>query len=334
MMCLRLACVALLLNGISGLPALPGTGLSATYREPYEAKSFDFPHSSSSLSDIGSYEVKGASALPVSSTATTRSILYGDGSPIPSCDVTDYEIGKYIASGADAMVNHITRRSDKAAIAIKQPTPGKAILGNLREEMRILGRLNGTGNTPDIVCIWPTGTSFVMTYINGFAVGTNPDRIYQEGVPLQVQFLHIALEMIHAVQTMHDNGIVHLDMHANNWLISSGAFPNVYLIDFSRAKVISDPCTEAYCAVPELLKNPMAYTVKSDVWYLGQTLKFVHNELSSVDPYGFSGNMWLQKGRSFSDVEETLIQMRHKDPEKRPTLQEVAKVFQEVMDTL
>ena len=86
--------------------------------------------------------------------------------------------------------------------------------------------------------------------------------------------LNIAIQMCAAVKNVHDAGWVHMDLKAENVLLSEDG-GTVKLSDFGCAARGGSPWsgigTEGALA-PELLSHPRKCTEKADIWALGRLL--------------------------------------------------------------
>jgi serine/threonine protein kinase len=198
-------------------------------------------------------------------------------------DVTNFLREKQtpIAKGADGAVFKWERKRDGKLLAVKQLLgESKEARQEFKTEAELLFRFKGSGITTEIECTFRNNGE--LFYMMEFLEGTGLDEAKYYYHPLKedlnVKWTDIAVKMATALQRVHKKGVVHLDLHLKNWILTPQG--RLYLIDFSRARKTSFlRNSKSYCQAPETKENPSAYSPKSDVWILGHMLRFMYQDM-------------------------------------------------------
>jgi len=137
-------------------------------------------------------------------------------------------------------------------------------------------------------------------------------------------------EMCLAIKDCHDNGIVHLDIKGENFIIVSWKPLKLKLIDFGASHRVEGSGslrryfgTLLYCP-PEIRKK--RFFLSSDLWSLGSWIYYVIANKYTFEQEKINTEYFIDREQCFSDnLKKLLVRMMHYDPEKRPTIEEVLK---------
>ncbi|GAB9464895.1 Ulk/fused protein kinase [Globisporangium polare] len=187
-----------------------------------------------------------------------------------------YHILERIGEGSFGKVYRGRRKYSGHIVALKFVTKrGKNAkdLENLREEIRILRRLNHC-NIIAMLDSFETEGEFCM--VTEYAQGELFQILEDDRQLPEDEIRRIAIQLTQALHVLHSNRIIHRDMKPQNILI--GSKQQIKLCDFGFARAISHDTslltsikgTPLYMA-PELVRQqPYNYTV--DLWSLGVIL--------------------------------------------------------------
>jgi serine/threonine protein kinase len=148
-----------------------------------------------------------------------------------------YTLKKRLDKGDNSRVYHAFDEKRRREVAIKflAPTQDQQRQKRFQQEAELLGRLQH----PHIIAFYDydshNGLNYlVMPMLSG---GTLRERINQ-GLPTLPFIQGVAVQLISALDYVHDQGVVHRDLKASNVLFDSR--DQSYLVDFGIAKVL-DP---------------------------------------------------------------------------------------------
>lgn len=206
-------------------------------------------------------------------------------------DIAGYTGAVLIGQGGFGVVYRASDDDHDRQVAIKV-LPGQLSADERRRfdrERRAMGRL---GSHPSIVPVYDSGYTeagegyIVMELATG---GTLGDRVESSGPLPWDDAVRYLIPVTEAVQTAHDNGVMHRDIKPDNILINELGYPK--LTDFGIAAVVdnetattSTTATLAHAA-PELLEGSPS-TPAIDVYALGSTL---HTLVSGLPPFMRAG---------------------------------------------
>jgi serine/threonine protein kinase/tetratricopeptide (TPR) repeat protein len=201
-----------------------------------------------------------------------------------------YELGERIASGGFATIFRAIQNATGQIVAIKvlrlersaDAPPIEDQIDRFRRETRLCAELHH----PNIVPLIDSGETedgqvyAVFAFVPGWNLG---DLLAAEGALDPAEALHLMTQVIDAVSSAHEKGVVHRDLKPGNIMISStGARRNALVLDFGLGTVAADPQlwnlrrltqrgeylgTPCYSA-PEQLRNEPP-TVRSDLYAWG-----------------------------------------------------------------
>ncbi len=261
-----------------------------------------------------------------------------------------YQLVRHLDDGGMGSVwlaeDHLLRRK----VALKQLLPrlGSADLAERRRramtEAKALAQVNHVAIVPiyDVLLVGKDPW-IVMEYIEGRSL----NDFVREGGLTERAIAKIALSVLQALCAAHDKGVIHRDVKPANILISD-TDKSVFLIDFGIAKINGDISITRYNAAigtidyiaPERLAGNAA-TRESDLWSLGVTLFFA---LEGYSPFLRKGaadrettawaimNAGTPRLRYQGRLAEIVVRMLAKDPSRRPSADQVARVLLAVTD--
>ena len=254
-----------------------------------------------------------------------------------------YRILGLIGEGSMGIVYRAEQQNPQRIVALKVIRVGIASAEHLRRferESELLGRLQH----PGITRIYEAGTVnwgggeqpyFAMEFIDGLPLDASmPDRGSR-------YYLELMAKICDAVNHAHQRGIIHRDLKPTNILVDETGQPKI--LDFGVAHVADSDAqitrqtdmgqligTIAYMSPEQVLADPMALDVRSDVYALGiilyellarkapydikrKTLPEVVRIIREQDPAPLSSVNRRYRG----DVETIVAKALEKDKERR-----------------
>lgn len=182
----------------------------------------------------------------------------------------------------------------------------------------------------------------VTEYIEGGDLGDYCSE-YPNGIPERIAKWPFK-KLLKATQILHKNNICHRDLKLENIMYNKETH-KLKLIDFGFATetkdvkndeniLHTDPCGSVHYAAPEIIQHKPYDGKKADVWSLGIILFILLSGLFPFDDYQnrteiifdkiVAGNFFMPSYLS-SEVSPLLRSMLHKDPKKRPSVEEILK---------
>jgi serine/threonine protein kinase len=202
----------------------------------------------------------------------------------PDLEGTPYDLGEEIARGGMGTVYRARDRRLERDVALKvmnAPAPGPGEIDRMRNEARILARLEHPGIVPvhDLGAL-PDGRLFyVMKLVRG--------RRLDEATEAEPR--HARLRMFErtceAVAFAHAHGVVHRDLKPENVMV--GPFGEVLVLDWGVAKILEGPGrdesgtvlgTPGYMAPEQARGETLLVDERADVYSLGAVLRFLLTE--------------------------------------------------------
>eukprot|EP00913_Durusdinium_trenchii_P010063 g9443.t1 len=178
----------------------------------------------------------------------------------------------------------------------------------------------------------------LMEYCEHGDIFTHLQDLRRTQIPHESQLLEWFTEIVWALQSLHQQKILHRDLKTQNIFLAGSRPPlAAKLGDFGVAKVLSSTADLAKTQIgtpfymsPELI-NSHPYSYKSDVWGLGCVLYEIVNGHRAFDAQSLNGlALKIIKGSytpisaSCSQSTKQLIQaMLTKNPSHRPSLKEI-----------
>lgn len=280
----------------------------------------------------------------------------GPTSQFDAADVPGYTLLEKVGSGGMASVYRAKRLSDGQVVALKIPmeqyVADAKFIRRFHREAEVAQRLNHT----NIVRTFEHGAVGVQHYMVMEFVDGRSLEGYIEGheldIPLAVEIMQL---VVRALQHIHSAGIIHRDIKPANVMIARGGIqagsrlkPDaVKLMDFGIAggKVLSRlTMTGARVGTPVYMSPEQARGLKidhrSDIYSLGlvfyemltgQTAfkggyeAIVHQQIFQTPPPPRQVDLKVPKS-----LDQLVMRMIAKDPDERPTLDEVFDALQTV----
>ncbi len=290
-------------------------------------------------------EISSSDSHPTSISPLNADIVSASGSSARDLPATigTYRILGFIGEGSMGIVYRAEQQNPQRIVALKVIRVGIASAEHLRRferESELLGRLQH----PGITRIYEAGTVnwgggeqpyFAMEFIDGLPLDASmPDRGSR-------YYLELMAKICDAVNHAHQRGIIHRDLKPTNILVDETGQPKI--LDFGVAHVADSDAqitrqtdmgqligTIAYMSPEQVLADPMALDVRSDVYALGiilyellarkapydikrKTLPEVVRIIREQDPAPLSSVNRRYRG----DVETIVAKALEKDKERR-----------------
>ena len=195
-----------------------------------------------------------------------------------------YRVLRLLGEGGMGAVYQAEQEHPRRMVALKVIKPGFATAENLRRfqyESQALGRLQH----PGIAQIYEAGTAdaglgpqpyFAMELIRGCALNE-----YAEANQLPIrERLELMAKVCDAVEHAHQRGVIHRDLKPGNILVDETGQPKI--VDFGVARLTESDVqhtrqtdlgqivgTLAYMSPEQVLGDPLALDLRSDVYALG-----------------------------------------------------------------
>ena len=238
--------------------------------------------------------------------------------------IGDYRVLELLGEGGMGTVYQAEQKSPQRIVALKVIKPGAAsyeLLRRFEQEAAALGRLQH----PGIAQIYEAGTAdsgfgpqpyFAMEFIHGRQL-----LGYAEEKRLDTrQRLALMAEVCEAVHHAHQRGIIHRDLKPGNILVDQHGQPKI--LDFGVARVTDSDAqatrqtdmgqligTLAYMSPEQVLADPLALDIRSDVYALGVIL---YELLASKLPYAIDGKAIHEVVQAIREEEPTPLSSIHR----------------------
>jgi len=237
-----------------------------------------------------------------------------------------YTIGTKIGKGAFSTVYEGTQKTTKLSFAIKAINKKFIKQKLLEREIEIMTKLHHS-NILHCEEIFETET-FIYLILEMVKGGELYDKIVDEGEYSEEETKLIVLQILDAVEYLHQNGIAHRDLKPENILCVSKTdsraifrHEQIKVADFGLSKMfntgddlISQCGSPTYVAPEVLLAKP--YTAAVDMWALG-VVTFVI--LTGCFPF-------FEEGHNYSLLYQKIINVDYTFPDE-PMLSKEAKDF-------
>jgi len=252
-----------------------------------------------------------------------------------------YDLGDQLGSGAYSVVVKATEKAGGKQWAIKIVDKNSTGLADMHGELHIMSRLQHD-NIVNFKEVFdhPDGFYVVLELISG---GELFDRVIELRRFTEKDAAQTMIQAFHAIEHMHDGGLVHRDIKPENLLLSDKSnSATIKLADFGFAATCAGPTalsdllgTPEYMA-PELVALrdvEGGYGKPVDIWALGVVLYIL---LSGIHPFQIEDEeqmlnniqagkfKWL--GRNWDKVSEEakdlITKMLDPSPKSRPNVKE------------
>ncbi|EAQ83576.1 hypothetical protein CHGG_09980 [Chaetomium globosum CBS 148.51] len=205
---------------------------------------------------------------------------------------TMYEMGDLLGSGHFADVHFCTNRVTgvRAAVKVYNVTkrPEPLVIGSMRNEVAILSELRENSHPAILQIMHPfadhnTGRVLIVTELA--PGGELFHLIIRRGKLSEQQTRRIFVQLLSAVEFLHNHGLIHRDIKPENILLSDEESLSIKLADFGISKRVPDDSgpwhynatlcgTPSYVA-PEILAKPSSRRrsgTPTDIWSCGVVL--------------------------------------------------------------
>jgi len=223
---------------------------------------------------------------PTSHTADAPEAVLGKGRTVPD-SIGGYRILALLGEGGMGTVYQAEQKNPQRIVALKVIKLGlssQQLLRRFEQEAAALGRLQH----PGIAQIYEAGTAdsglgpqpyFAMEFIQGQPL---LEYAHTQGLNTR-QRLALISQVCDAVEHAHQRGIIHRDLKPGNILVDQNGRPKI--LDFGVARVTDSDVqttrqtdlgqligTLAYMSPEQVLADPLALDIRSDVYALGVIL--------------------------------------------------------------
>ncbi|CAD2214804.1 hypothetical protein AGDE_11263 [Angomonas deanei] len=259
----------------------------------------------------------------------------------------NYEVHAHLGSGATSDVFSVTNKENNCKYVLKQmPLSNMTDEEQLRAKQEILV-MDGV-NHPNVVKFREsfasnTSVDIIMEYCECGTLEDLIDRQRYEGTPFPEDVLvEWMAELLCALAHIHGQRILHRDIKTGNIYVTKknhlklGDFGVCTILSNANAKAESMIGTPLYFA-PEVCDNEF-YDERSDVWSLGivfYEMCTLRRPFEAENLFTLIQKILTEEVAPFntgldSQFEKIVTKMLSKDPQNRPTAQELIDVYLEV----
>ena len=259
--------------------------------------------------------------------------------------IGNYRIIRLLGEGGMGAVYEAEQENPRRTVALKVIKPGLVDAGLVRrfqQEAQALGRLQH----PGIAQIYEAGTAetgfgvqpyFAMEFIRGKTLG----KYVHDQRLAPPQRMDLMAKVCDAVHHAHQRGLIHRDLKPGNIVVDETGQPKI--LDFGVARVTDSDAqatrqtdagqivgTLAYMSPEQVLADPLALDIRSDIYALGVILyellagrrpydidkQKIHEAVQTIrdtDPAPLSSIQRIYRG----DVETIVTKALEKDKEQR-----------------
>lgn len=249
---------------------------------------------------------------------------------------------KYLGNGSTCAVvlvqDEHTKKLYSAKVISKNDIMKRNMMNNIEKEISIMKTLNH----PNILKIKDSfemqiesNEEYIVIILEYCKNGDLLTFANQHKFKNSKQRLKILYEFLSAVKYLHNNGISHGDLKAENILISANFKPK--LCDFGYCRTCTVAGDESkngtiYYAAPELIKHGQFDTLKSDIWAIGILLYSIAElEFPFIDGDHKFIAQQIKRGKLAirQEIDVKLLDIVHKctnlNPGERPNIDEILK---------
>ncbi len=244
-------------------------------------------------------------------------------------EIGGYEILELLGKGGMGAVYRARQKSLDRIVALKILAPryarDQSFIKRFINEARTVAKLNHENIIAGIDVGESSGCYFfAMEYVEGPTVH---ERIEQKGRIPDREALEIIMQMCHALEHAHSNGLVHRDVKPQNIILTLEGVAK--LCDLGLAKLENEPTDSSTTSVgtphyvsPEQARGEQDIDIRSDIYSLGATL---YHMVTGETPFVARNGMILMTKHLTEDP--VFAQKRH-----RAVGRSVSELIRKMMD--
>jgi len=241
-----------------------------------------------------------------------------------------YVIGKRIGKGAFSSVYEGKEKSTQQLFAIKAINKKHIKMKLVEREIAIMTKMR---HASILFCkeVFENDSHiyFILELVRG---GELYDKIVDHGEYTEEEAQEIILQILDAVEYLHQNGIAHRDLKPENILCATHVDPEsnfrheiIKVADFGLSKMfdreeLMSQCGSPTYVAPEVLLSKGAYTSSVDLWAIG-VITFVL--LTGCFPF-------FEEGSNYTALYQKIIAVDYTFPEE-PELSKEAQHFIKIL---
>ncbi|XP_063868174.1 tyrosine-protein kinase Yes-like [Scylla paramamosain] len=236
-------------------------------------------------------------------------------------ELDSLEVGTDITPGSYAMVQTVTFRG---RLAIRKVMLSDSFLELLLREARVLLQLAGAGGAPRVLAMCTEPPAILLEF-----VGATFREFLSECSDVAVLLDSLA-KVCDQVHEIHENGFIHCDLKANNITVSGEWHnPDVHIIDFGLATPIGQPFDSKFAGIEFHSKRDYLQHWMSPEMKAGERLR-PSSDVYSLGVLMIRMTVIANDAGLTSAVTSLLMACTHPDPDKRPTLPDVAACLRDL----
>ncbi|PKY51029.1 kinase-like protein [Rhizophagus irregularis] len=265
-------------------------------------------------------------------------------------DYSDFKNILPIGSGSYGNINRVNWKNTDHFFALKSFSDDKQTLEEIVKELKLHRSVNAHGNIIRFCGITKVETSeiqkysLVLEYADSGTLNAYLSKNFNELSWNNKS--HLAMQLASAVEFLHNNNIIHRDLHENNILIHQ---KNIKLTDFGLSKKISEASSNISKVFgvlpyvdPKSFNDKENYKLnkKSDVYSIGVLLWQIssgYRPFREVD-YGLSLMLSILNGKREKIINGTPVEYSklytecwNYEPNEHPNMQEVVLILNEII---
>ncbi|GBC52664.1 kinase-like domain-containing protein [Rhizophagus irregularis DAOM 181602=DAOM 197198] len=265
-------------------------------------------------------------------------------------DYSDFKNILPIGSGSYGNINRVNWKNTDHFFALKSFSDDKQTLEEIVKELKLHRSVNAHGNIIRFCGITKVETSeiqkysLVLEYADSGTLNAYLSKNFNELSWNDKS--HLAMQLASTLEFLHNNNIIHRDLHGNNILIHQ---KNIKLTDFGLSKKISEASSDISKVFgvlpyvdPKSFEDKENYKLnkKSDVYSIGVLFWQIssgYRPFREVD-YGLNLMLSILTGKREKIIDGTPIKYSklytacwNYEPNKRPNMQEVVLILKEII---